>query len=307
MDLFGRRASLLKNVYPFQKKDRTPYAAIISDNQKTLGERTCPVKLFFNLRIFNNLRNINTRDLFFPLLLHPDYLFPGLEKEVYAQGPNNNRKIAALFIGNVDPSYNRDITRDLFRINTRYELFYHIQNSLPGDTIYSPPSLDDFLTKIGGGELKNKIVLLNIRRFSIPQRLWFKILLDSEFFIHLAGSLQPYCHNHIESMLAGCIPVTAFSSFYIPPFEDKVNALLFNTPEELTGVLTGISRGEYGSLAPSIRGNVLDYYKNHYSFDSFKVKLSQLGDSKNGFSNYYIHCEVVAILNELKQTTNALW
>jgi hypothetical protein len=320
MDIFGRRASLLKNVYPAKKRGGAAYSALISDNRETLNgfhpegqginppadqppppRGVSPIKLFFNLRIFNNLGAVKKNDLFYPLLLHPDYLSPELEEEVFARGSNNHRKIAALFVGNVDSSYNRDITRALFHINTRYELFYHIENSLPGGMVYRPPSLDDFLTKIENEELKDKVVLLDIRRFSIPQDLWFTVLLKAGFFIHLAGSLQPYCHNHIESMLAGCIPVTALAPFYVPPFEDKINALLFNTPQELTGILRGICRGQYDPPAPFIRGKVLEYYKKYYSFESFKAKLDQLKakDHTDGPSNYYIHCEVVPILNEL--------
>jgi hypothetical protein len=300
MDIYGRKASLLKNSSPAGKKiSKNTYSIVVSDNREFLESHNGGVlKIFFNQRIFSRLDAVTPNDLFYPLLLHPDYLLPNIEKDLATNAVNNNRRIAALFVGNVDPDYDRDITRKLFGVNTRRETFSCLEDSMGGG-VYIPPSMGEFLRKIDAGDLSAKAVLIDIRNFRVPNNLWFKILLDSDFFIHMCGSLQPYCHNQIESMAAGCIPVTQLSRFFVPPFRDKIDALTFEKLGELPALMRGILNGEYKKAIPAMRERVLGYYKNHYSFRSFERKLNFLKENGIDFSNYYPHCEEVSILNEL--------
>jgi hypothetical protein len=100
-------------------------------------------------------------------------------------------------------------------------------------------------------------------------------------------------------MTAGCIPVTQFSRFFVPPFKDKLDALSFEKLEELPALLRGILEGKYKKALPSMRERVLAYYENHYSFRSFERKINFLKENGIDFSNYYIYCEEAPILNEL--------
>jgi hypothetical protein len=298
MDQYGRKASLLEYTFPAKKNEN--YSIVVSDNRVALDKYAAKINFFLNLCIFSNLNKIESTDMFYPIILHPDYLLPDLEKNIYSQAVmSNNRQIAAIFAGNVDADYNREDTKKFFHINTRRETFSYIQNKLPKDMLYMPKSLDDFFRKMENGELRHKAVLLNICDFRIPNALWFKILLNSDFFIHMCGYWQPYCHNEIESMLAGCIPITQFSRFFIPHFQDKVNALTFDDLENLVTILRHIVKGKYKDSISSMRENVLKYYMDYYSFQSFRNKIYTLVNNNIKNSNYYIPCEEGSVLHEL--------
>jgi hypothetical protein len=300
MDQYGRKASLLEYTFPASKNRK--YSVVVSDDRNALDKYTASLKSFLNLHIFTSLNKIESTDMFYPITLHPDYLLPELEENIYSRAAiSNNRQIAAIFAGNVDADYNREDTKKYFHINTRRETFSCIESELSGDMLYMPKSLDDLIRKMERGELRHKIVLLNICDFRIPNILWFKILLNSDFFIHMCGYWQPYCHNEIESMLAGCIPITQFSRFFIPRFNAKVNALTFDNLEELVEILKRIVKGEYRNSISPIRENVLKYYMDHYSFQSFKNKIYNLTNNNIKNSNYYIYCEEDSILRELAE------
>lgn len=288
-DISGRIAALSKNVYPAKKNKK--YDIIVSDKQEIFKYfNNNELKMFFNLKIFDTLKNtdkIGKYDLFYPITKYYKYIAPSLEKEIYQKALlNRKRKIAALFIGNVDADNNNELTKILFAVNTRQETFSAVA-SISSSILYTPESLDKFLKDIESGILINKVVLLNIyKSFNIPDNYWFDILLETNFFIYMCGYIQPYCHNQIESMGAGCIPVTQFNRFFIPHFEHKKNALLFDTLEELKIELEKIVSGIYNET--EMRENILKYFQENYSFSSFENKLSYIITNNIRETTYHI-------------------
>jgi hypothetical protein len=228
-------------------------------------------------------------------------LSPSFENKIFQRlRDGNERKIAALFIGNIDADYNNEKTKALFSINTRRETFSAVAE-ITQKALYMPKTLEDFLEKIRSGALKNKIVLLNINDFRIPNTLWFDILLETDFFIYMCGYIQPYCHNQIESMLAGCIPVTQFRRFFIPSFEHEKTALLFDTFDELKKLLVEIAEGKYNAKKTLMRKNISAYYWDNYSFKSFEDKLTALLSGGVQQSTYHIATGEEHILKELEK------
>jgi hypothetical protein len=287
-DASGRAAVLLKYVYPAKKGK--PYDIVVSDRQEILDAHgDAALKIFFNLHIFEFLDDIKKDDLFYPITMYRKFLSPSLADAVYkTAGRESGRKIAALFIGNVDDKYyNNEQTKKFFGIYTRYEIFSFISSAFK-EELYAPPSYKDFLKKIDSGFLKDKIVLINTNNFEVPSDAWFDILLETDFFIHMCGFIQPYCHNQIESMLAGCVPVTQFNRFFVPRFEQEKDALLFETKEELRKELEKIVSGAYEGIIRSMRRNILSYYRDYYSGQSFKEKISSLLENGVGQTSYHI-------------------
>ena len=103
----------------------------------------------------------------------------------------------------------------------------------------------------------------------------------------MAGVGTPFCHNQIESMLAGCIPLTQFARFFVPPFAHESDSLIFNTLDELVFLLNNIVSGKYISHLDSMRKEIIDYYKNYYSVESFNNKLSYLFKNKIKHTNFF--------------------
>ena len=292
-------ASKLKGIFPAKKKT-TGFSIIVSDNKEALDSSDPNVlKVHINYLLlknkFNNIDTVTENDLYYPIGLHKNFLDFSIESEVLKAAFNSERKIGAIFAGNTisnsnpgKSAYNRSITKELLNINTRVEMFSHIAEKIQAEYIYFPDNLGVFLNDMESGYLKNKIVLINTQKFSIPRDKYFNILLNANFYIHMCGSKQPFCHNQIESMLAGCIPITQFKQFFVPGFEHKLNSLLFDTLDELGFLLLGVASGEYDDLLNSMRKNIICYYKKHHSFESFKNKLSYLMDNKINHTSHFI-------------------
>ena len=297
LDMYGRHGTLLKGVYPFSKK--ISYSIIASDNEKFLKDfRQEAVKIFINFNLFKYINNVAQYDLFYPIVSHKKYLSPIIESDVLSRVFTSERKIGAIFAGNVE-NYNQIFPKELFKIYTRDQMFFHILENLPENILHKPLCLKSFLDDIDSGNLKDKVVLLDTKIFEIPDCKWMKILLNSNFFIHMGGGIYPYCHNQIESMMAGCIPVTQFARFFLPPFQHEKNSLLFNTLDELTNLLINIASGKYIQRLETMRKYLIEYYSNNYSFLSFKNKLSYITENNISDSKYHIVIWNKGFFNEL--------
>ncbi|GHV12790.1 hypothetical protein FACS189491_06500 [Spirochaetia bacterium] len=286
---YGRKIFKLKALYSL-KKNKKSYSIVVSDSQSVLDKyNNVPLKIFINFKTCREIENVRDIDLFYPIISHPLFSVPQIEQEILDCASNTGRKIAVLFAGAVRKDYAKDITKKLFGF-TRLEIFTYLEQSLPDNMLYLPVSLDDLLNKMENNELINKVVLINTEIFQIPPNLYFEILLKSDFFIHMPGETHPYCHNQIESMLAGCIPVTSYNYLFLPHFEHEKNSLLFNSFDELTSILHDIIVNQtYHTLLPLLRKNIIRYYNNVYSFESFKIKLLRLKEERIPFANYYIN------------------
>jgi hypothetical protein len=300
---YKRKTLLTKDIFPVKffsaNNKNKPYVCIVSDNKISIDRNDIhPLHIYINLNIFKNLDSVTTNDLFYPILIHPIHLSSSLEDKISKFSSSNDRKIGVLFAGNVDAGYNKDITKKIFGY-TRKEIFFHISNTLPGDILYFPKTIKEFEDKITTGELRHKIVLLDVQVFAIPAKKYFEILLESNFFIYMPGETQPYCHNQIESMLAGCIPITHLSKYFIPPFVHKHNSLLFDSLNDLNFLLINVSKGKYKDLSPFLRRNILNYYSHHYANQSLRNKINILISNKVEYSSYYIHSGNIEMLEEL--------
>ena len=301
LDSYGIYATLLKRVYPsFGITNK--YSIIASDNINLLKKNKYNnvLKIYINFNIFKYLfqNKIDANDFFYPIVCHRKYLSPEIEFDISSKAANSKRKIGAVFAGNIE-NYNLDITKKLFNINTRDETFSYICEKLPDNILYIPKCLNSFIEDIETGVLEYKVVLLNTKIFEIPDNKCFYILLNSKFFIHLSGNIYPYCHNQIESMMAGCIPITQFARFFIPPFQNEINALLFNTLDELIYILTNIMSNNFIQNINIMHKNIIEYYFSYYSYQSFKTKLLNTLENNILCCNYHLVISNTLYFNEL--------
>lgn len=210
---------------------------------------------------------------FFPISFYPSFLTKKNEQFALSGSKNTKRKILVLFVGTIDHHYKNERTKDYFKINTRSEVFDYIVENIPSDMIYIPKSWEEMKKKMVGGELEEKIVLLNAKKVSIPQDEYFPVLHDTWFFIHMSGYIQPFCHNQIEAMACGVIPITQFPQLFKPQLEPGTQALVYATLPDLKNVLMRILHHEIDGL-DQMREYNIDYYKNYYSYDAFKHHIN---------------------------------
>ncbi|WP_321990727.1 hypothetical protein [Marispirochaeta aestuarii] len=236
----------------------------------------------------NNLIKVNyniftdkvdpVRDIFYPIGFHPDLMSKENENFARSLSGKHDRKIAAFFAGNVlERKYTNQRTKEYFNINTRYEIIKAIQDNLSSDYVYFPGSYEDLLEKMESGYLRNKVVIMDTQKAGIPQHQWLRLLSESDYFIYTPGILYPWCHNQIESMAAGAIPITQFPHIFHPELQEKENCFTWQTTRELVDILKEIAAGKINANHTStLRMNINAYYETHYSFESFGKRIERL-------------------------------
>ncbi len=122
------------------------------------------------------------------------------------------------------------------------------------------------------------IVLLDTDEKSIEATDWLPTLARFNFFLCPPGASQPICHNAIEAMCVGTIPVLEYHDRFWPRLVDGVNAVCFQGEHGLIDAINRIAAMNPQQI-DQLRGGVVDHYQQHLRGETF---LAELRDSKNG-------------------------
>ncbi len=124
---------------------------------------------------------------------------------------------------------------------------------------------------------QSKIVLVDAKTQGFSSDDWLPTLARFNFFVCCPGVCQPMCHNAIESMSVGTIPLIEYADRFSPALVDGVNAICFHGPRGLTDAVKRIQR-----LSPvdidRLRRGVITYYETHLRGDRFLEKLRDTSD-----------------------------
>jgi hypothetical protein len=89
---------------------------------------------------------------------------------------------------------------------------------------------------------------------------WLPTLAMADFFLAPPGIVMPMCHNIVEAMAVGTIPITSYPEWFSPPLQHLENCLVFNDQDDLRAKIRMAM-----SLPPAeverLRANVLDHFQ----------------------------------------------
>jgi hypothetical protein len=119
---------------------------------------------------------------------------------------------------------------------------------------------------------------------------WLPTLASTSFFLCCPGAAQPMCHNVIEAMSVGAIPVIEYADRFVPSLQDNVNAICFRGTGRFCDALDRIDQLS-AEQVQRIRANVIDYYDRYLRGDQFLrnicnanvAKVSMPFNNKNFF------------------------
>lgn len=291
LDAYGRAACLDPSARRASARDRGRAALVASDDARDpAGAATLRVRY----DVFGGDVDPDAA-LFYPILFHPDLHDRQHEREsegLYrASLARPGERMGVFFAGNCSaPLYDDPETKERFGLQTRWELFERIKAGLGPDELFLPGSYAELVGAIEAGSLRRKVVLVNTNDFEIPGEEWLSILSRADFFIHMPGYVQPFCHNQVESLSVGAVPITEFPRLFRPAFRDGVDCLSFKGPDQLIAVLKGaIGGGRSDEALRAMRERCVRYYAERLSFDSFARRLERLvGDKGLRQTDLYI-------------------
>jgi hypothetical protein len=238
-------------------------------------------KLVKILRVSYQYFNPQTNSIVMPYPMHPNQYNPYLVH--YLKNQRENRKsIGVFFSGNQDRNAYRNATiYTIFKKINRIELLDYIIEKIPKDKIHivSSEQLDD-----SSNPQRNKFVLidwkwsqekaenLNIR---IDEQQWLVKLSTCNFFLACPGMYMPICHNIIEAMAVGAIPITQYANQFYPPLQNGINCIeFFDKDDAVKKILYALTLSE--SQIAFIRKGVIEYYEKHLSPRSFVASVEKL-------------------------------
>lgn len=182
----------------------------------------------------------------------------------------NRRNIGIYFSGNSDPKvYDHPIYRNFLHLMSRARMIDAIKSRLSKNEF----SLTDLQNQIEDRiDLTKRFVLYEWVRSQdgvvVGNRTsnedWFEQLAKCNFFLGCPGYIQPLCHNLVEAMSVGAIPILEYGDYLNPVLEDGVNCLAFSGEEELISkIRQALCMTEYEITR--MRNNVIEYYEQHLS------------------------------------------
>ncbi len=270
---YGRNIYTINNLYfrsrlPNNRSNKTLiYDQPLSD--KTLsGWRKC-------IRIESNIslpKPVHNQWMLMPYSMHPK-LYSLVDQKSLKQLRNGNRKIRIFFSGSIDPkTYSgRGFWKKTdFNLMPRAQIIAAIKSNL-SDKVCLIKSQQELMSAMTS-DSRGKLILSDRKQFSVPQKQWLSLLSDCDFFICPPGIDMPLCHNAIEAMAVGSIPLINYPNWFSPNLRDFQNCIVFKDETELIEKIQMVLAMPQEQIL-AIRKNVIDYYERYLNLDIFYQQL----------------------------------
>jgi len=268
-------------------------AAICTDDARLDRARLANGSKVIHLRYDYGPRlSLGEADFAMPYLMHAQLYVQYHADSILDQVRQNPKKIRILFAGNSNSDgYNSPIFHELFHLNTRHEILSFLDTRGFIRAIQNQAELDSIIH----AGCRDRLVLIDTERFRILQDHWLDLVSRSDFFLCPPGLIMPMCHNAIEAIAVGTIPLINYPNWFLPRLTDGANCVAFSTLDELASGLERIFRMDADSIA-ALRRGVIQYYLRYLQPESF---VQRLMDSPAQELSLHVLEEDVAVLRRV--------
>jgi hypothetical protein len=192
-----------------------------------------------------------------PFPMHPLQCRTGYEQlKVHRAG---ERKIRIFFSGDTQ-HYRRVWVRYPRPKLPREQIVNTIRERLGDDLIMVHDATE--LAGLYQAAYTNKCALTASSEVRIESEDWLATLARADFFLSPPGIVMPMCHNIIEAMAVGAIPITNYPEWLDPPLTHLGNCIAFEDENDLIAKLRLALEMDAEEIT-RMRKNVLDYYHTH--------------------------------------------
>lgn len=210
-------------------------------------------------------------------------------REVF--NPNKKRKRSLFMIGNIDRDFYYNIgRRNFFDIISRGEVVDFIVKKDYYLPVLSVDTLNNFLDDT----IDEKAIIIDTNiHFQIGGEDLKRVLKQFAFYLGLPGIIIPQSHNLIEAMSVGSIPVIhlTYSNLFSPPLENKVNAIIYESLDELDDCIQEIFNYKEEQII-QLRINTYNYYKEFLTPEAVVGNIE-----KHNYENIYLQAEGYSLKN----------
>jgi hypothetical protein len=198
--------------------------------------------------------------------------------QIADQLPNIKRTVKVFFSGKTSGKlYGRERLRMFFDMMSRPEVIEYILSRFRDrarllKTASDTEILDHILNS---KDYLNEIILSEVKT---DPKDWFKILSKADFFLCAPGARMPWCHNTVEAMSVGTIPIIEYGNLYDPALEHMKNCIRYSTYEELENAMNLVLNMDRREIE-QLRKNVTEYYNRYLSTDSITKNINSFCNS----------------------------
>lgn len=218
---------------------------------------------------FNHLKPVSCclGDLInIPYFMHP-LMYKTEEQGCVKSYRNNKRKIRIFMGGNISRTWYDSPRLQKYDQLTRLEGIREVFQL--GESVRLKWNVDEFRQFLKQSEYVNQCVLIKTdHSLSIPSKEWINIVGSSDFFLCLSGTDLPMCHNAIESLSVGTIPIIAYQDWFYPALEHKKNAIVYSGKKDLMEKVKEVLSMS-GEEILRMRKNAIEYYDKYLSGNDF--------------------------------------
>jgi hypothetical protein len=152
----------------------------------------------------------------------------------------------------------------------RLEIINTLRESLGNRMIFvqEQSAFDNLLA----ADYVDKCVILDTSTVRVRDGEWLRVLSKAEFFIAPPGIVMPMCHNSVEALAVGSVPITNYPEWFDPSLEHMRNCIAFDSREDLLAKVERALAMDAATIA-SLKAGAIAYYDAHLSNQSFLSRL----------------------------------
>lgn len=193
-----------------------------------------------------------------PFPLHPLHNTPDLDKQLHEF--RSARKNMRLFFSGDTKGYSQNRIQYPKVKLPRLSVINTVLERMSDDVLLvsKPSNLSD----LRDATYVNKCVIVDTNNIWVDSKDWLGDLARADFFLSPPGIVMPMCHNLIEAMAVGTIPVTNYPEWFDPDLRHMETCIVFDDQEDLINKIQLAMHMDEKQIA-KIRMNVIDYYETH--------------------------------------------
>ena len=229
LDKYGKMALSLKNL---TLKDTFPgntenWIYLFDKEDRAIGKHDWRKKLQVRYDVFSPYRF--KQPIIMPFPVHPVHSTSDLEQRL--ERCRSNIKSMKVFFSGDTKNYTRNRVQYPKAKLPRLRVINTIRERMNENVVLIKDSAH--LKSMMDRSYMNKCVLVDTDKTWVDDREWLENLSRSEFFLSPPGIVMPMCHNLVEAMAVGAIPITNYPEWFDPDLRHMETCIVFDSKEDL--------------------------------------------------------------------------
>ena len=229
----GKYGPLIFSLQHFASTDAVPEDAadaiyLFDREDRAIGKRPWRKKVQVKFDVFSPYWFSDP--IIMPYPVHPVQTGPDLPHRLEGYR-RQQRKMRIFFSGDTDGYIRNRIHYPTAKL-PRLDVINAIKDRM-GDNVALVEDEVSLASLLAADTFVNKFVLVESGGVRIEAKNWLSTLASSDFFLCPPGYIMPMCHNTVEALAVGAIPIINYPEWFAPGLEHLKNCVVFNDRNDL--------------------------------------------------------------------------